>query len=140
MNDLTAKRLSTIHRLLYRLTRGALGRRLVRNDVMLLTTTGHATGRPHTVPLLYFREGQTLVVIASWGGRPDHPTWYTNLLADPPVTVQVLGAKWEAVARTAGAEERAEWWPRIVAAYSGYADYQVRTDREIPVVFLEPAV
>lgn len=137
MRDLTAKRLSTFHTLLYRATRGLVGRRIVDNDMLLLTTTGRVSGRPHTVPLLYLREGETLVVIASWGGRPNHPEWYLNLLVEPRAEVQVLSRKWEVVARTASPPEREVWWPRIVDAYDGYAVYQSRTDREIPVVFLE---
>jgi deazaflavin-dependent oxidoreductase (nitroreductase family) len=79
-----------------------------------------------------------LVVIASWGGRDHHPDWYVNLRANPLANVQVLGDRWEVEAITADAEERAIWWPRVVDAYDGYATYESRTDREIPVVFLEP--
>lgn len=139
MKDLTAKRLSAIHRWAYRSTFGLVGRRMVDNDMMLLTTTGRATGRRHTVPLLYLKDGDSLVVIASWGGRPDDPEWYANLVSDPSVTVQVRGRRWKATARTADADERAAWWPRVVAAYGGYAGYQSKTDREIPVVFLDPS-
>lgn len=106
--------------------------------MLLLTTRGQVTGEGHTVPLLYLRAGRSLVVIASYGGRPDHPTWYQNLLADPRVEVQINRTRTAMIARTASAEERTEWWPRIVAAYPGYLAYQSRTDREIPVVFLEP--
>lgn len=111
---------------------------MVNNDMLLLTTRGHVTGEEHTVPLLYLRSGRSLVVIASHGGRPNHPTWYQNLVADPRVEVQVKRARTAMIARTATAEERAEWWPRIVTAYPGYSTYESRTDREIPVVFLEP--
>jgi len=103
----------------------------------LLSTTGRLSGTIHTVPLLYLRDGDRLVVIASWGGRDHHPDWYVNLLANPRATVQVLGDRWAVEAVTADAEERAFWWPRIVNAYDGYAAYASRTDREIPVVFLE---
>ncbi len=116
-----------------------MGRRLVRNDMLLLTTRGSATGKPHTVPLLYLREDSTLVVIASWGGRPHHPDWYVNLTDEPRATVQVQTKRWAVRARTANESERELWWPRIVAAYPGYRNYQSRTDRIIPVVFLEPA-
>ncbi|MDH5373813.1 MAG: nitroreductase family deazaflavin-dependent oxidoreductase, partial [Acidimicrobiia bacterium] len=83
MRDRTAKHLSTLHTLLYRSTGGRIGRRLVDNDMLLLTTIGHATGQPHTVPLLYLDSGDALIVIASWGGRPQHPHWYQNLLRQP---------------------------------------------------------
>ena len=69
--------------------RWGCGPQTVRNDMLLLTTRGSRTGKPHTVPLLYLRDGDTLVVIASWGGRPDHPDWYRNLSSDPRATVQV---------------------------------------------------
>ncbi len=76
-------------------------------------------------------------MIASWGGRDTHPEWYLNLLAEPRAIVQVLSRTWKVSARTAEPGERKRWWPRIVEAYDGYAVYQSRTDREIPVVFLE---
>ncbi len=139
MRDSTARRLSRLHVLLYRLTGGVVGRRLVRNDMLLLTTRGFATGKPHTVPLLYLHDNDALVVIASWGGRPDNPDWYRNLTREPRATVHVRRKRWAVRARTATVRERALWWPRIVAAYPAYRTYQSRTDRVIPVVFLEPA-
>lgn len=96
------------------------------------------TGHDHTVPLLFLRDGASLVVIASHGGRPDHPTWYHNLVAEPEVTVRLGTKVMPVTARTADPDEREMWWPRVVAAYDGYAIYQTRTDREIPIVFLEP--
>jgi F420H(2)-dependent quinone reductase len=137
MRDRTAKYLSTVHRLAYLGTRGLVGRRLVDNDMCLLTTTGRRSGARHTVPLLYLSDGDRLVVIASWGGRDRHPEWYRNLLTDPVATVQVLGKRWPVEARTATASERAAWWPQVLDAYDGYAVYASRTEREIPVVFLE---
>ena len=106
--------------------------------MLLLTTTGHLSGRPHTVPLLYLRRGDSLVVIASYGGRPEHPTWYHNLEADPFVEVQVRSARFRAVASTIEGPDREDLWREVVSAYSGYADYQARTDRVIPLVLLEP--
>ena len=138
MRDVTARRLSRLHIAIYRMTGGLLGRRLVRNDMLLLTTTGSRTGRRHTVPLLHLRDGDTMVVIASWGGRPNHPQWYTNLLAHPQAVVQVGRRRWPVRARTATAQERAGWWPRVLATYKGYSLYESNTDRVIPVVFLEP--
>ena len=138
MQDRPAKYLSALHRVLYRTTRGAVGRRLVDNDICLLTTTGRRSGNEHTVPLLYLRDEDRLVVIASWGGRDRHPEWYLNLLADPTASVQVLGDRWAVDARTADPGDRNRWWPKVLDAYDGYAEYEARTDREIPVVFLEP--
>jgi len=115
-----------------------LGRRLAGNDMLLLTTRGRSTGEPHTVPLLYLRDADRLLVIASYGGRDRHPEWYLNLLADPSVTTRVAERTLAMTARTASSAERAGWWPKVVAAYGDYAVYQARTDREIPVVALEP--
>jgi deazaflavin-dependent oxidoreductase (nitroreductase family) len=139
MRDQTAKTLSTIHTLAYRLTRGRVGRRLVNNDMLLLTTRGRKTGRSHTVPLLYLRDGDNLVVIASWGGRPNHPDWYANLTAHSRATVQVVGKRWEVNAEPMEESDRAQWWPRVLTAYDGYDAYQSRTKRPIPVVRLRPA-
>lgn len=132
------RRWSRIHAALFRVTGGLVGRRLVKNDMLLLTTTGRHSGRPHTVPLLYLRDNERLVVIASHGGRDRHPEWYQNLAADPLVSVKTPGANTEMIARTADPAERATWWPRVVGAYDGYEVYQSRTDREIPLVFLQP--
>lgn len=138
MRDNTARRLSRLHVIVYRLTGGVLGRRLAGNDMLLLTTQGRATRKAHTVPLLYLRDGDTLVVVASWGGRPRNPDWYRNLVAEPRATVQVRSKTWGVRARTATTEVREAWWPRIVTAYPGYRIYQSHTDRTIPVVLLEP--
>lgn len=121
------------------MTSGLLGRRLVDNDILILTTRGRSTGREHTVPLLYLRDGDRLVVIASYGGRDRHPEWYLNLVAEPLVTVQIGGELRAYRARTATEEEWETWWPHVVSAYSDYAVYQSRTDRQIPVIMLEPA-
>jgi F420H(2)-dependent quinone reductase len=138
VRDNTARRLSRLHVIVYRLTGGVLGRRLVGNDMLLLTTRGRATGKARTVPLLYLRDGDTLVVVASWGGRPRDPYWYRNLIAEPRAMVQVRSKTRMVRARTATTDEREAWWPRIVAAYAGYRNYQSHTDRTIPVVLLEP--
>lgn len=129
----------------YRLTRGRVGgtwrvgaalRRPV--PICLVEHRGRRTGRLRTTPLVYLRDGDDLVVVASQAGRPQHPLWYLNLRADPDVTVQVRGDRWAARAHTADARERAELWPRLVALYSDYASYQSWTDRKIPVVVLRP--
>ncbi|NDL57375.1 nitroreductase/quinone reductase family protein [Phytoactinopolyspora mesophila] len=139
MRDNTARRLSRLHIFLYRLSRGVIGRRLVKNDMLLLTTRGRKSGKPHTVPLLYLLDGDTPVVIASWGGRPEHPQWYQNLQADPNAEVQIRSRKWRVRARTADPDERERWWPKVLAAYHGYRVYESNTDRVIPIVFLDPA-
>jgi deazaflavin-dependent oxidoreductase (nitroreductase family) len=138
MRDSTARRLSTLHRVAYRATGGRIGRRLVRNDMLLLTTTGRVTRRPHTVPLLYLLDDAAPVVVASWGGRPDHPEWFANLVAEPSVGVEILQRHFEATAIPMQEPERTAWWNRAVAAYDGYAGYQAKTDRVIPIVRLVP--
>lgn len=120
------------------MTNGMLGRRLAGNDMLLLTTRGRVTGELHTVPLLYLRDGDRLLVIASYGGRDRHPEWYLNLLADSSVTARVGNRKLAMTARTVSSAERAGWWPTVVKSYGDYAVYQERTDREIPIVALEP--
>ncbi|AYY15526.1 nitroreductase family deazaflavin-dependent oxidoreductase [Actinobacteria bacterium YIM 96077] len=119
------------------MTGGLVGRRLVGNDMLLLTTRGRRTGKIHTVPLLYLFDDDTPVVIASWGGRPSHPHWYQNLQADPRAIVQVRSERRLVRARTAEPAERDAWWPRVLAAYHKYRTYEANTDRIIPVVFLE---
>jgi deazaflavin-dependent oxidoreductase (nitroreductase family) len=104
--------------------------------MLLLTTTGKTSGRAHTVPLLYLSEDDRLVVIASYGGRPQHPAWYQNLLTHPEARVQILGCTRDVTATTMTEPDRSSWWPRIVDAYSDYALYQSRTTRQIPVVWL----
>lgn len=138
MRDATARRLSTLHTLAYRLTRGRLGRRLVDNDMLLLTTTGRRSGHRHTIPLLYLRDGDSFIVIASWGGRDYPPHWYLNVTADPAVSIQIDGSVWKAVARELDEPERSEWWQHAVTAYEGYGTYQSRTDRVIPILRLTP--
>lgn len=138
MRDGTAKWLSHLHTGLYRATGGRIGRRLVDNDMLLLTTQGRTTGAPHTVPLLYLADDPGYVVFASWGGRPNHPEWYLNLLAEPDARVQVDRRRLPVTATTMEGDERARWWGAAVRAYAGYRTYESRTDREIPVVKLEP--
>ena len=138
MHDSLAKALSRIHSAAYRLSGGRIGTRLVDNDMLLLTTTGRQTGWAHTVPLLYLVEGPSHVVFASWGGRDRHPEWYLNLLEEPRATIRVGPDTMEVTARTTSGEERSALWSRAVDAYGGYETYRARTDREIPVVLLEP--
>jgi len=104
---------------------------------LLLTTTGRKSGRELTLPLIFGRSGEDYVVVASKGGAPEHPAWYFNLVANPNVTVQVKADKFSAHAHTANAEERATLWPKMVEIYGPYADYQKKTDRQIPVVVLK---
>jgi deazaflavin-dependent oxidoreductase (nitroreductase family) len=104
---------------------------------LLLTTVGRKSGTALTLPLIFGRSGPNYVVVASKGGAPAHPAWYLNLQAKPEVQVQVKAEKFTALAHTADAEERAALWPKMVEIYGPYADYQTKTDRQIPVVVLK---
>ena len=134
------KTLARLHRRLYRLSRGRLGGRMVGLPVLLLTTRGRRSGRARTVPLTYFTDGDAIVLVASYGGRPQNPEWFENLVAEPTVEVTLGGSRRSLRARRANADERARIWPRVVEGYRGYADYQAKTSREIPLVLLEPVV
>lgn len=105
-------------------------------STLILTTTGRRTGEPRDKPLIYGRDGDSYVVVASYGGADEHPAWYRNLVEDPTVLVQVRGDRFTAKARTATAEEKARLWPVMVEAWPAYDGYQRKTDRDIPVVIL----
>jgi deazaflavin-dependent oxidoreductase (nitroreductase family) len=108
--------------------------------MLLLDHVGAKSGTKRTSPLLYIRDGENLVVVASKGGYPKHPAWYHNLMANPDTAVQVGHERRAVHARVAGAEERERLWPIVVKSYHGYADYQARSKgREIPLVILEDA-
>jgi deazaflavin-dependent oxidoreductase (nitroreductase family) len=106
---------------------------------LLLTTTGRKSRRELTLPLIFGRSGPNYVVVASKAGAPSHPAWYLNLEANSEVQVQVKAEKFTARAYTADAAERAALWPKMVEIYGPYADYQKKTDRQIPVVVLKRA-
>lgn len=136
------KRLSGLNVWLIRRTGGRLGSRLPTPSgwvpVGLLNHVGRSSGLPRTTPLIYLRDGERLVVVASQGGRPEHPQWYRNLQATPDVSIQLRGRRHPVRARTASAAEKAALWPRLLELYADYASYQSWTDRDIPVVILEP--
>jgi F420H(2)-dependent quinone reductase len=133
------RRVMSGHTWIYRATNGLIGRRFPGlPPSLLLDNVGAKTGVRHTTPLGYIEDGSDLVVVASKGGYPRNPAWYHNLRANPDTTVQIGGERREVHARVASPEERERLWPRVVAAYGGYGDYQKRTSREIPLVILEP--
>jgi proline iminopeptidase len=105
---------------------------------LLLTTKGRRTGNPSLLPLIYGEADGAYVIIASKGGDAHHPAWYLNLAADPNVEIQVKDKRMHATARVAQGEERAELWHKMVELYPPYTDYQAKTEREIPVVVLDP--
>jgi F420H(2)-dependent quinone reductase len=132
------KWMSRINTWLYRSTNGKLGSTFQKSPVALLTTTGRKTGEKRVSPLIYLRDGERVIVVASRGGTDKHPLWYLNLKADPKVSVQIKEEVLQLRARDATAEERAQYWPRLVELYPPYADYQSWTERTIPVVICEP--
>ena len=106
--------------------------------VAIFTTRGAKSGKLRKIPLMRVEHDGAYAMVASKGGAPEHPTWYHNLKAHPDqVTVQDGPEPWDGVAREVTGAERAEWWERAVAAYPSYADYQEKTDREIPVFVVE---
>lgn len=139
-SDRILKLQNTLHRALLKLTGGRVGRSLGGMPTLELTTTGRKSGRPHSVLLTApIVDGDTLVVVASRGGDPIHPAWFLNLRDNPTVEVSVQqGPRKAMTAHIATPEERAELWPRVVAASDFYAGYQRKTTREIPLVLLKP--
>lgn len=126
------------HTAVYRRTGGKLGGRMQGSPVLLLDTVGRKTGQERTTPLLYLPDGPNMVIVASKGGASKHPAWWHNLKANPETVAQVGNRRLKVVAEETEGEDREWLWTRLVAMYPGYADYQRRTDREIPVVRLRP--
>jgi len=139
-SDRALKVQNTVHRALLKLTGGRIGRSMAGMPTLELTTIGRKSGRPHSVLLTApVVDGDTLVVVASRGGDPVHPAWFLNLRDNPTVEVSVQqGPRTTMTAHIATPEERAELWPRVVAAAEFYAGYQRKTTREIPLVLLKP--
>ncbi|MBX9362679.1 nitroreductase family deazaflavin-dependent oxidoreductase [Streptomyces sp. WAC04114] len=106
--------------------------------VVILTSRGARSGKLRKTPVMRVEHEGRYAAVASLGGSPKHPVWYFNLLADPHVELQDGPVKQDMTAREVTGEEKAAWWERAVAAYPAYADYQKKTDREIPVFVLEP--
>ncbi len=133
------RRLMDGHVVLYRASHGLIGHRFPgAPPVLLLDHVGAKSGVERTSPLLYMRDGQNVVLVASKGGYPRNPAWFHNLMANPDTTVQIGSARRAVHARAAKPAERKRLWPKVVQMYSGYDGYQRRTKREIPLVILEP--
>src|SRR4051812_48519094 len=120
----------------YRATDGRIGKTFKGSPVLLLDHVGRKTGKKRTSPLIYGRDGDDLVIVASYGGAKRDPVWWPNLKANPHTTVNVLGEKRRVLARQASPEEKQRLWPMLVGVYAPYEEYQQRTDRDIPVVIL----
>lgn len=134
------KAMNVIHRIVLAVSGGRLGWTAMDMPVLELTTTGRKSGLARSVMLTSpMREGDAIVVVASRGGDDRHPAWFLNLRDNPEVEVAMHGnPKRPMRARVATPEERARMWPRIVAEFKNYGDYQTKTDREIPLVLIEP--
>jgi deazaflavin-dependent oxidoreductase (nitroreductase family) len=139
-NDLFLKTANTMHRALLKVSGGRMGWDAGKMPVLQLTTTGRKSGQARTVMLTTpHQDGDTIVIVASKGGDDQHPAWFLNLRDEPRVEVEMRDqAKHEMTARIATADERAELWPVITGKYENYAGYQTKTDREIPLVLLDP--
>lgn len=128
-----------VHRVLMKLSGERLGWRVIGMPVIELTTTGRKSGQPRSTMLTApLSPGDGYVIVASRGGDPSHPDWFRNIEADPLVDVRTRTGTRHMVAKIASSEERATLWPEITARYPRYAQYQSKTEREIPVVILEP--
>jgi F420H(2)-dependent quinone reductase len=133
------RRLMGGHATIYRASHGLIGHRFPgQPSVLLLDHVGAKSGTHRTSPLVYGEDGQDLILVASKGGYPKNPAWYHNLLAHPDTTVQVGSRRRDVHAHVATAEERPRLWKLMLGVYGGYDDYQRRTEREIPLVVLEP--
>jgi deazaflavin-dependent oxidoreductase (nitroreductase family) len=106
--------------------------------IIIVTTLGVKSGKIRKIPLMRVEHDGSYAVVASMGGAPKNPVWYYNLVANPLVELQDGPVKQDMTARELAGDEKAAWWERAVAAYPDYANYQTRTDREIPVFVLEP--
>jgi deazaflavin-dependent oxidoreductase (nitroreductase family) len=132
-------RLIAGHVAVYRATGGLIGHRFpVGPPMLLLDHEGAKSGKRRTVPLVYVEDGDDVVIVASKGGHPRHPAWFHNLGAHPETTIQVGREQRQVRARVATKAERDRLWPKAIETYPGYRDYQRRTEREIPLVILEP--
>jgi deazaflavin-dependent oxidoreductase (nitroreductase family) len=134
-----ANQVIRLHTVAYRLSHGVVGHRVPGGPPMLLLDhVGAKSGTRRTTPLVYVRDGENVVLVASKGGHPRHPAWFHNLKANPDTQIQVGSRTIPVRARAATAQERPRLWKRAVEVYSGYEGYQRRTQREIPLVVLEP--
>jgi len=133
-----ANTLIGVHTQLYRVSGGRLGRKLQGVPILLLDHVGRKSGKRRTTPLMYLDDGEDVVIVGSRGGSDHTPAWWLNLRDAGEGEVQVGGERRRVRPRLAEGEERARLWPRLVALYPNYDLYRTRTEREIPVIVLEP--
>lgn len=139
-SELVLKTMNTLHRTVMTVTGGRVGWSAGKMPVLELTTTGRKSGEPRSTMLTTpWQDGDTMAIVASAGGNDTHPAWYLNLEAEPSVRVRTRDGEREMIARTATGDERSRLWSEISEKYTNYAGYQKKTDREIPIVLLEPA-
>jgi deazaflavin-dependent oxidoreductase (nitroreductase family) len=140
-SDTVLKTMNALHRAVLKVSFGHLGWNAGSMPALELTTIGRKSGQARSVMLTSpVQEGDTIVVVASRGGDDTHPAWFLNLRDHPEVEVVYKGgAKQKMTAHVADADERARLWPLVIADHKNYADYQTKTDREIPLVLLDPA-
>jgi len=139
VKDLLARAGNVLHRNIVRSTGGRVGGTGFGMPVVILTTTGRKSGKERaTVLTSPVQDGERVVLVASYGGDDRNPSWFLNLRDNPQVELEMKGAKRPMRAHVATADEKADLWPQVVSAYKGYAQYQTKTDREIPLVILEP--
>lgn len=135
---LALKYFARVNTWLYQRTNGRVGAKLATFPVALLTTTGRKSGHQHVTPTLYLRDGDRVVLPASFGGRSRDPAWYLNLKTNPTVRVQIREEVLDLTARDATEAERDRFWPRLIEIYPPYQGYRNATDRVIPLVVCEP--
>ncbi len=122
---------------LYESSGGTEGTTLRDMPVIVLTTKGAKSGNIRKSPLMRVEHDGTYAIVASKGGAPDNPVWYYNVVSNPEVELQDGASRWDMVAREVTGDEKKVWWDRAVAAYPDYAEYQKKTDRQIPVFVVE---
>jgi deazaflavin-dependent oxidoreductase (nitroreductase family) len=128
-----------VHKQIFLTTQGRVGGKAFGMPVIMLSTIGRKSGKVRTTMLTSpVQDGDSVVIVASYGGDNRHPTWFLNLRDNPAVEVMMRGRTRKMNARVASSEEKERLWPRITGKYRGYSSYQRRTDRDIPVVILEP--
>jgi deazaflavin-dependent oxidoreductase (nitroreductase family) len=132
------KTITATHNAVYRGSGGRFGGRMNGMPVLLLTAKGRKSGKSRTTPLLYVRDGEAIVVVASNGGSDYVPAWWLNLRSNPEAEIELGRGRTRVSARKASSAERARLWPEFTSRFSAYAKYATRTAREIPVVILEP--
>jgi deazaflavin-dependent oxidoreductase (nitroreductase family) len=135
---LVIRLMSLAHAFAYRVTGGRLGGSVGKAPVLVLTTIGRRSGSPRSTPVLYLRDGERLVLVASNAGDDKDPLWWSNLRENPRATVRVGATNKTVSARQASPDEKLRYWPQLVSLYPAYSSYQKKTRREIPLVVLTP--